>query len=258
MEKCKIPLVIYTHSDCSFIFKALIGQVNKHVKNMDIYFGYNNNAPVKDIDNIPQEWIKLVYDNNMIWTDRVHSILENIKNEYILFIHEDWLPIDNINTEALEIMSEFMKSVNCGFLLGYSHISVTSKQDGIYSGFENYYYYKETAHIFQPAIWKKSTLEEFCKILKKTKNQNEDRDCLNFMSTKNCHSVQNIKTVTTQRTTNSLIFPHMHALSVGLWNFLKYKGIPELGIPTLKELLESYGINTEDKGIHDWWEIDTQ
>jgi len=70
------------------------------------------------------------------------------------------------------------------------------------------------------------------------------------MSKKNCWSVQNRSTVTSLRTTNSLIFPHMHALSQGLWNFTKY--------PTLKKFLEEFGIDTNTRGVHTWWELDTQ
>ena len=36
----------------------------------------------------------------------------------------------------------------------------------------------------------------------------------------------------------------------GLWNFTKY--------PVLKELLDSFGIDTNSRGIHTWWELDTQ
>ena len=71
-----------------------------------------------------------------------------------------------------------------------------------------------------------------------------------FMRNKNCYSVQNIKTIRQYRTTNSLIFPHMHVLSEGLWNFNKY--------PTLKGLLDEYEIDTNSRGIHTWWELDTQ
>ena len=147
-------------------------------------------------------------------------------------------------------MISFMKENQCNYLLSYSHISTTSRQSGIFSGYKDYYYYKENNHIFQPAIWKKDIFEEFCYVFNKTKNQNEDNDCLNFMSKKNCYSIQNIETVISLRTTNSLLFPHMHALSEGLWNFKKY--------PSLQLLLESYGVDTTTRGVHSWWELDTQ
>lgn len=246
-----VPIVIYSHSEYSFLWKALIPLIQKYAPDFIIHFCFEENADTELIKsfNIPTNWIIHKYDDSLIWTNKVKFILSNISEEYVLFIHDDWLLINNINTNIISEMVNFMKVYNCSFLLSYSHISVTSKQEGIFSGYDDYYYYKESSHIFQPAIWKKSVLEMFCN-LNKSKVQNEDSDCLNFMSQFNCYSVQNIKTVTSLRTTNSLMFPHMHALSQGLWNFTKY--------PILKPFLESFGIDTNTRGIHSWWELDSQ
>jgi len=186
----------------------------------------------------------------MIWTDRIATILNEIDDKYVLFIHEDWLPTNKVTNVVVNDMVMFMEKNEIDYLLSYSHISTTSIQEGIPTTYDDYFFYKEKNHIFQPAIWKTKTFKEFSNTLKKGKNQNEDGDCLNFMGSKNCFSVQNIKTVTSLRTTNSLFFPHMHALSQGLWNFTKY--------PQLKELLNSYHIDTDSRGIHSWWELDTQ
>lgn len=267
MEESKVSLLIYTHSDCEFIFPALIGQINKHVNDINIYFAYNENAPKESLENIPDKWIKITYDDNLIWTDRVLSLVRKIRDEYILFIHEDWLPIGDVKSEILENVKRFMETIDCGFMMSYSHVYFTEKNKDLYhapyglndhplrgtsidTGYQDYRYYPMGWHVFQPAIWKKIVLEEFCQKLKKTKVQNEDPECLKFMGTKNCWSVQNSQTVRTIRTMNSLIFPHMHALSEGAWNFLKY--------PELKSLMEKYNINTEDKPVHKHWEIDTQ
>lgn len=266
MKKTEVALLIYTHTDCDFIFPALIGQINKHVKNMDIFFAYNENSPLDSIKNIPKNWKKITYDDKLIWTDRINNILKKIKNKYILFIHEDWLPISDVKSEIIENVKNFMESIDCGFMMSYSHVYFMEKNDlyqtpfglndhplrgtSVYTGYEDYYYYPMGWHVFQPAIWKKSILEEFCQKLRKTKVQNEDPECLKFMGDKNCWSVQNSKTVRTIRTMNSLIFPHMHALSEGSWNFLKY--------PELKSLIEKYNINVSDRPIHQNWEIDTQ
>ena len=47
--KKNIPLLVYTHSDCSFIWHVLIDLINKYVdKEIDIHFVYNDSF--KDID----------------------------------------------------------------------------------------------------------------------------------------------------------------------------------------------------------------
>jgi len=233
------------------MWKAMIPLMVKFTKNIDIHWLYENTAELTLInETIPENWIKHTYDENLVWTKRVGKALNEINDNYILFLHEDWLPIADIKIEILNDMIKFMKEQTCGYLLSYSHISVTSIQEGIFSGYKDYYYYQEKSHVFQPAIWEKKVFVDFCKDLNKQKHQNEDQECLNYMTNKNCMSVQNKETVLSLRTTNSLFFPHMHALSEGLWNFTRY--------PTLKDLLNNFGIDTDSRGVHTWWELDTQ
>jgi hypothetical protein len=247
----KIVILVYTHTEYGFMWKAMIPLLEKHCKDIEIHWLFEESANNKETnDLIPSLWIKHTYPDDLIWTKRVLKALNEINSEYVLFLHEDWLPIADVKLSILLEMIDFMKKYDSGFLLSYAHISTTSRQIGIPTNHENYYFYSENSHIFQPAIWCKKVFGEFCKLLDKNKNQNEDSDCLNFMRSKNCTSVQNLTTVTSLRTTNSLFFPHMHALSEGLWNFTKY--------PTLKEFLESFGIETETRGVHTWWELDTQ
>jgi hypothetical protein len=259
--KSKTPLLIYTHSDCDFIWPALIGQVQKYVVDVEVHFGYNDTLVDITNYNIPSDWILHTYDDNLIWTEKVNQLLKQFESKYVLFIHEDWLPTNYVYGNIIDDMTEFMDEVNCGFLLSYinsDHTRVTRrlydttnpKEFGIESKYEGFYFYREDSHIFQPAIWNKKVFEEFTEKLKKRKNQNEDVDCLEFMRRKNAYSIQGEKDIVNKRTTTSLFFPHMHALSEGLWNFGKY--------PTLKELLDSYGIDTNSRGIHTWWELNWQ
>jgi hypothetical protein len=247
----KVSILIYTHSEYSFVWPALIGQMGKHVdKTIEVNFLYNENIDDINLYNIPENWVKHTYKEDLIWTKRVNCVLPRINSEYILFLHEDWIPIAEVSEKILKEMCDFMINNNWDYLLSYSHFSVTDNQPGIFTGYDDYYFYKSDSHIFQPAIWKHSVFEEFSRVLNKTKHQNEDQECLSFMRNKNTYEVQNVKTVRQYRTTNSLIFPHMHALAEGLWTFAKY--------PTLKDLLDSYGIDTNTRGIHTWWELDTQ
>jgi len=247
----KISILIYTHDEYSFIWKVIFLLCQKYIKDIPVHVLYNNDANMEEVKKyIPDDYIHHTYDTSLIWTKRILKSLNEIDDDYVLFLHEDWLPIGDVKLTVLQSMIEFMNKINCGFLLSYAHISTTSIQPGIFTGYKDYYYYQEKNHVFQPAIWNKNIFKNFCQIFNKTKCHNEDRDCLDFMYHNNCWSVQNIETVTSLRTTNSLMFPHMHALSQGLWNFTKY--------PTLKNFLDSFGIDTNSRGIHTWWELDTQ
>ena len=259
--KSKTPLLIYTHSDYSFIWPALIGQVEKYVKDVEIHFGYNNTLGDISRYNIPSHWVLHTYDDSLIWTEKVNQLLKQFESKYVLFIHEDWLPTNYVHGSIMDDMTLFMDEVNCGFLLSYinpDHGRVNrgindpngASQFGIPSKYNDYYFYREDSHIFQPAIWNKSIFEEFTDTLKKSKNQNEDHECLEFMRRKNAYSIQGEQDIVNKRTTTSLYFPHMHVLSEGLWNFAKY--------PALKELLDGYGIDTNSRGIHTWWALGWQ
>tara|TARA_R110000868_G_scaffold2821_1_gene19526 strand:+ start:2418 stop:3200 length:783 start_codon:yes stop_codon:yes gene_type:complete len=255
----KTPILIYTHSDYSFVWPALIGQFEKYVKDVDVYFGYNDTLLDISNYNIPSNWILHTYTDNTIWTSRVNELLKKIESDYVLFIHEDWIPTNYVHGHILDDMTEFMDEYNCGFLLSYInpghpriserlHDPSSTKEYGIQSKYDGYYFYKEDSHIFQPALWNRSVFEEFTEKLKKEKNQNEDRDCLAFMRNKNTYSIQGDTDIINKRTTTSLFFPHMHTLSEGLWNFGKYA--------SLKQLLNSYGIDTDSRGVHTWWALD--
>lgn len=246
-----VCILIYTHSEYSFLWDILLDLINKYVdKRIQIIWLTNDTTEEVLKNKIPKEYIYCSYSDSLIWTKRIWNCIKEINYRYVLFLHEDWLPIGDISNETLNNMVTFMDTHQSDFLLSYSHVSVTRNQEGIYSGVKDYYFYRESSHIFQPAIWKTETFVDFCFTLNKEKTQNEDDQCLQFMSNKGCWSIQNRETVTTLRTTNSLFYPHMHVMSQGLWNFTKY--------PTLKDFLESYGIDTSTRGVHSWWELDTQ
>ena len=76
----KVPLVIYTHSDYSFLYNAVIGQINKYVNDIDIHICYNENATIDIINNFPLNWIKHTYTDGIVWSQRVYKCLTEIKN----------------------------------------------------------------------------------------------------------------------------------------------------------------------------------
>jgi hypothetical protein len=247
-----LAILVYTHSEYSFLWEIMITLLQRYVHDVDIHWLYDDTCHDSTSKKIPFNFIRHTYNSDLIWSYRVGACLNNIKNEYILFLHEDWIPIDNINNGILNELTSFMKVEKCSFLLSYTHYSVVL--NGSYKRIkykDDVYIFDISSHghVFQPAIWDKKTFIEFCK-LAKTKNQNEDAECLSFMRTKKCLSTGSIDpNLIKSITTRSVFFPHMHILSQGLWNFKKY--------PTLKCLLECFNIDTTTRGVHSWWEIDT-
>jgi hypothetical protein len=244
-----ISILIYTNSEYSFIWNTLFILCNKYIEsNIDIHFLFEDTIEKTLLSTIPDNWIKHTYNEDMIWTDRILKALLEIKNDYILFLHEDWVPISSVKKNILDEMITFMSEKDCNFLVSFfCHLDRINYQEKHYTGIDNYYYIKFDGHIFQPAIWNYNCFIEFCSTLKKRKVEIEDLECQHFMNTKNTWSVQDMNSLKI-RSINSLFYPHIHLLSQGLWNDLRY--------PNLRLFLENMGVDHSSRGTHPWWEKD--
>jgi hypothetical protein len=256
-----VGLLLYTHSEYSFFWKVFVGQYKQWCNDLPVYFLTYSTTPADLLaKEIPSSWTKIYYDPTDTWTDRVKTGLMQLQTDYVLFLHEDWIPVAPVSMERLEEIAAFMKQKGIGCILSFhnfgcdldcSHTQLPGKKKEFEETQDKAYKYQnEPHHFFQPAMWDRERFLLYTHRLLKTKHQNEDLDSLYFWSLQNCWSVQNMETQSTIRTMNSYMYPHIHALSEGKWNLTKY--------PTLKPLLESYGLETETRGDHPWWELDTQ
>ncbi len=256
-----VDVLIYSHSEYSFFWPVMTGQFEKHNVDCTIHFLTDSTTPeamLKEL--IPSSWIIHTYDPSLIWTDRIKKALLELTSRYVLFLHEDWIPVGPVSMSRLEDVATFMcsKDINCmlsfhnfGCNLDCKHTLLPEKVKEFADTMDPAYKYQnEPHHFFQPALWDRYKFIQYTTSLCKTKHQNEDLESLFFWSRQNCWSVQNMETQYTIRTMNSYFYPHIHALSEGKWNLTKY--------PKLKPLLESYGLETESRGDHPWWELDTQ
>ena len=81
-----MKLLVYTHTDCKDIWKMFFNQVNKYLPRIQKIILVN-----KDDSDIPLEYQKIFYNENLNYTKRVAQCLEQLHNETILFIHEDMI-----------------------------------------------------------------------------------------------------------------------------------------------------------------------
>jgi hypothetical protein len=239
-----IPILLYTTSNCSFIWKATIGQLKKYASDYTIYW-CSDSLPL-DID-LPSNFIFIKYDNCLIWSARMKECVELINTDYFIYIQEDWILTDYINKEVLLYLTQFMKNNNIDYLLCYPRDNGTPEmknQIPIPSIYDGYEFRKIDGHWFQPAIWKKTLFQKIIN-LDIPGEKAESFVTEQITSKANCYSI--IWTKTVDITTKCLYFPHMHAIIKGKWTFAKYGN-------NLKNLIESYGINTRTRGIdNDWY-----
>lgn len=234
-----IPILIHTHSEYSFLWPAAIPLLEKYANGYTIIWCCDSILNFK----IPEMWTIYLYSNDEPWSYRIKGCLDKIDTEYLIYLNEDMLLIDNLSEEKIESCLEFMKINRCEFLMSYLW---NNRQGAFTTNYKDYIFVKMFSHYIHPAIWKKSLLYEMCSLRLNT-NENETPQCYEITSQRNCYGIYNTK-YKTELSTRSLFFPHMHAIFQGKWTFNRY--------PCLKALVESYGIDTSIRKIDDTWMIE--
>ena len=235
-----IPILLYTHSEYSFLWKAAIPLLEKYANGCPIYFCCDSvlNFP------IPASFHIHIYDATKPWSNRIKGCLETIGSEYLLYIQEDWLLIDTIDSEKLHYCLTFMKEHQCEFLMSDVRNILAPP---IQSKYTDTVFLRTQAHYMQPALWKKDLLYRLS--LQVIPLHLYETDIAYEITNKSiCYGIVNTKFWNS--TTRCLFYPHMHAINKGKWTFLKY--------PTLKALVEAYGIDTSTRGIDTTWLVDYQ
>lgn len=232
-----IPILVYTHSEYSFLWKAAIPLLERYAKDFDVVWCCDS---LLDF-NVPSHWTVYIYDPSLSWGYRVKGCLETISSDYLLYIQEDWLLIDSMSTERIEHCLEFMKELECEFLMSYPW----NNREGTYASnkYDDYVFVKMFSHYFQPGIWKKSLLDEICSLNLDLKDNESDK-CFSISKDRNCYGVFHLKN-DKNLSTRSFFFPHIHSIYQGKWTFFKY--------PCLKALVEAYGIDTGTRDIDKSW-----
>ena len=236
-----IPIVLYTNFEYSFLWKATIPLLQRYAAGFSVYWITDSIGDYQ----MPADWEIRFYDPVLPWSSRVGQVLKEISNEYLIYLQEDWLLIDNLSADRLAKFTKFMKQESCEFLMSYPFPWMDLPD---FIKLDDMNIYTMPCHYMQPAIWKKTLLEELCSVPRGIKDY-EDTNCFAITSTRNCLGVINQDyRVKLCLTTLSPLFPHMHAIIKGGWTFKKY--------PALKALVEAHGVDTTKRGINDDWFVE--
>jgi hypothetical protein len=236
-----ICILMYSHSEYSFLWKAAIPLLEKYAGNIKIYWCCDSLADYV----LPDNWTFHKYDTSLPWAYRIKGCLDLISTKYVIYLQEDWLLIDNIEMDKLKYLMNFMDKMGCKYLTG--GIRQRFEVPPIPSVFTNYEFQKICGHWMQPSIWNRELLYNIastgCKL-----TENEEYEPLKLTHNSLCYAIRNnrFKEVATR----TLFYPHIHALYAGKWTFIKF--------PCLKALVESYGIDTSKREVDNSWIIDYQ
>jgi hypothetical protein len=242
-QTCKptFCILLYTHSEYSFLWKASIPLLEKYASNFTIYWCCDKLLNY----NLPSNFIPVFYNDKVNWSFRIKEALKIMNYEYVLYLQEDWLLIDNICSDKINYLTSFMKEKGCEFLM--SDIREKWIEEQIPTIYEDYEFQRINGHWMQPAIWKKTLLDKIV-VNDIALKDYELKEAYEITKSVLCYVVRNTRFK--EVSTRTLYFPHMHSIVGGKWTFLKY--------PTLKALVESYGIDTSTRGINKTWIVDYQ
>jgi hypothetical protein len=242
----KVPIILYTHSDCSFVWKATIGLLEKYASKFTIYWVCDTLGETQ----VPSTWNVRFYDSKEPWSFRLLPTLKEITEDYVIYLQEDWLLINDLCEDRTEMLAHFMKAKSCEFLVSYPCPTMDKYYTEVTPSFEigSILFFKRPFHNMQPAIWKKSLLEEICALPIKISEYEGDK-VNSITSQRNCFGVKS-KYYPTHYSVSSPLFPHIHAVCGGNWTFLKY--------PTLKVILELLGVDTTTRDINTTFFLDFQ
>jgi len=240
----EIPIVLHTNLEYSFLWKATIPLLQRYASGFTIYWITDSLGDYV----LPENFIVRTYEPSTPWSSRIHPVLKEIQQDYVIFLLEDWLLIDHLSPERLYIMTQIMDLTGCKLLMSYACPTWGEYSTVSRAKFQNMEFYQQPRHYFQPALWKKELLEEVLSVPFKLSECETDY-CNSITSKEVCMGVHDIDYPGYYSITSPL-FPHMHAIVGGKWTFKKY--------PTLKVLLESFGIDTTTRGIDNTWTLEFQ
>lgn len=233
-----MKLLLYTHTDCKDVWKIFFNQIDKYLPNIEKIILVN-----KDDHNIPFEYQKIFYNDNLNYTKRITQCLNELNNETILFIHEDMILFDNVNHNKISDFIELIEKNKADFI----------KLIKVDIGDDKTEYYpnliktpQELMFSVQPTICKSNKLKNIfslfdCNIWDFEKQASNA--CLHFKYV-NCFMASAEKDKKRGLFHyDSSIFPYIAtAIVKGKWNYSEYKN--ELDI-----LFDNYKINKHERGI---------
>jgi hypothetical protein len=227
----KIPIVVYTHTDVSDLWPMFFGEFKKYMPDTKIYVAVNKS------DNRLSEYTQLHYDDAKPYTERLKDILNQLKDEIIIFLHEDMIlignpMIDNLNKYIDYVADNRVKSIklisiNGNFTSLDIDTTVVSNEDTKFS--------------IQPTIIKTKT---FLDLLSKVEPLNiwEFEDAVPVEDGHYMVRLGNEKRRGIYHN-DSLVFPYIAtAINKGKWNYTEYE-------KELNELFNVYNINPFERGI---------
>jgi hypothetical protein len=227
----KPVILVYTHTDVSDLWPMFFGEFQKYMPDSKVYVAVNKT------DDRLSAYNQINYDDTKPYTERLKEILPQIKEEVIIFLHEDMILIGDPMIDYLQKYTEYVltdkvKSIKLISVNGnFNHLDsdITLIND------------KDTKFSIQPTIIKTKT---FLDLLSKVEPLNiwefeekvpiEEGHYMVRLGNEKRRGIYH---------NDSYVFPYIAtAINKGKWNYNEYE-------KELNTLFNIYNINPFDRGI---------
>lgn len=234
-----ISLFTYTHTNCKDIWPAYYGRLNKYFKDALIY------SMVNDFENIPHINNSIVYDDNKSYSDEFVRCLEQIPNDFFIYMQEDFILYDFVNIEEIKRCIKFLQNSNFSYirLIKCGDVTDIKIDKNLYlvskDGSSNH---SINSFSMQPTIWKKKDFINLylnCNSDKFGENYNYTFT-LNRLNMNGCYYYNGEPARGGHH--DSSIFPYIAtAIVKGKWNYSEYPSELDL-------LFKEYSIDKHLRG----------
>jgi len=225
------PIVVYTHTDVSDLWPIFFGELKSYMPDVKVYVAVNKS------DDRLSEYTQIQYDDSKPYTERWKDILPQIKEDVILFLHEDMIlmqfpMLDKLNKYVSYVSDDKVKSIKL-----ISNVGNFQSWEGDKNIINN----KDTKFSIQPTIIKTKT---FLDLLSKVEPLNiwEFEDAVPMEDGHYMVSLGNEQRRGIYHNDSS-VFPYIAtAINKGKWNYSEYE-------KELNTLFNIYNINPFERGI---------
>lgn len=230
--------VFYSHYEYSDIWPLMFGQSDKFLANKKKYLITNK---VGEYEN--KEWEFILYDDTRPYQERVYNSLEKIKEDILIFHHEDMFLLSEPKWEIISVLVDKVRSGEIDLIklirASYDNQFHASKDKNLY------YNPKNLLFSIQPTIVKKENIIEIYKqtsgnsIWEFENNSNNLVQSLNYSS---CYYCEGNERKRGMFHWDSNVYPYIAtAIVKGKWDFECYS-------EELTKILDEYKIDPTVRG----------
>ena len=235
-----IAFILYSHTDYGDVWEAFFGQTEEYLpKTFNRYMFVDSESNF----NIPYDFNVVYYKEQESYSNRVASCIDNIREEFCIFQHEDMMLYDKPNVEKIRKYLDVLKAdEDLDFI---KLLKGGDIDDEPYDEHKDLFIVKKWLFAVQPAIWKTDTLR---KIFKHFKNkgiwdlEREAQGECRQMGVKGVYCY-NGEQQRGKYHWDSTVYPYIAtAINKGRWNMIEYEN-------ELEEIFSKYNIDRLERGL---------